>query len=440
MKVTSEKIEGCQVALTIEVEPEEMTRALDGAYKRLANKVVVPGFRKGKAPRGMLERQIGKEALDAEALDHLVPELYDRAVQQEAIEVIGQPDVKMVQLEPPIFKATVPVRPAVELGDYRSVRVAPEKAEIKEEDVSEAIESLRRMQGAWEPAEREACLNDMVTADIVGKVEDKAIIDVKGTQYKIMADAPIPVAGFPEQLIGMKAGESKEFTLRFPDDHKTPELAGKDCQFSVSMAAVKEQRLPEVNDEFVKSIGQGLETVDQLKERIRENMRASAERDARDKLESQIVEEIVKISKIEFPAMLTENEIHHLIEEQLRSMGGMKLDDFLRMRGTTAEELRNELRPAGEKRVLGSLVLNKVFEAEKIEVNDADIDAEIERVLQDAGEHAERVRELFKSPMARDSIRNRLLTQKTLDRLVEIATASSEGGTPSTDAAPAEGA
>lgn len=434
MKVTSERIEGCRVALTVEIEPEEMSRAVEGAYRRLAYKVMVPGFRKGKAPRAMLERHLGKEAVDAEALDHLVPELYDRAIQQEAIEAIARPDLEMVQLDPPIFKATVPVRPVVELGDYRSVRVTPEKVEITEEDVLGAIERLRRLYSTWEPANREARLEDMVIADITGTVEGKEIIHVKDSQYKLAADSQVPVAGFAEQLLGMQPGQTKEFTLRFPDDYHTAELRGKEGAFKVTLSEIKEQRLPEVDDAFAKSVSEGVETVEQLKERIRQNLQAAAEQDARGNLESRIMEEIIKVSKVEFPAVLTENEIVLMAEERLRSYGGMKFEDYLRIRKITAEEFKNELRPAAEKRVTGSLVLNKLHEAEGIQVSEADIDAEIERIIKDSGEHGERVKEVFKSPAARDSVRGRLLTQKTLDRLVEIATA---GGSAS-PSAPAE--
>ncbi len=424
MKVTSERIEGCQVALTVEIEPEEMSKAVEGAYRRLANRVTVPGFRKGKAPRAMLERHLGKETVDAEALDHLVPELYDRAIQQEAIDAIGQPDLKIVQLDPPIFKATVPVRPVIELGDYRSIRVTPDKVEITEENIQEALERLRRLYSTWEPADHEARMDDMVIADITGEVEGKEIIHVKGSQYKLTADSTVPVIGFAQQIEGMQPGQTKEFTLRFPDDYQTPELRGKDCTFKVTVSEIKEQHLPEVNDAFAKSVSEGVETVEQLKERIRENMRAAAERDARENLEARIMEEIVKISKVEFPAVLTENEIVHLAEERLRSYGGMKFDDYLRIRKITAEQFKEELRPIAEKRVIGSLVLNKLHEVEGIQVSEADIDAEIERIIKESGEHSERVKEIFKSPVARDSLRGRLLTQKTLDRLVEIATGS----------------
>ena len=170
MKVSSERIEGCQVILNIEVEPEEMEKALERAYRRLVNRVAVPGFRKGKAPRIMLERHIGKETLVNEAFERLIPESCDRAIKEAEINAIAQPELSVTQVDPPIFKATVPVRPVVELGDYRVIKVTPETVEITEDNVEGALENLRHSQASWEPVERAACFDDLVTLDVEGTV------------------------------------------------------------------------------------------------------------------------------------------------------------------------------------------------------------------------------------------------------------------------------
>lgn len=422
MKVSTERIEGCQMAVTVEVEPDEMEKALDGAYKRLVNRVDIPGFRKGKAPRALLERHIGKESLETEALERLVPELYDRAVEDEGIDAIGRPDLEMTQTDPPIFKATVPLRPVVELGDYWSIRVEPEKVEITEENIEQGIENLRRMQATWEPVEREAQIDDVVTIDVQGTVGDENVLDAKGSQYRVVPDMKMPVPGFAEQIVGMKAGDEKEFTLPFPEDHESEDLAGKDCRFKVTVTDVKEERLPDVDDEFAKSMGQGIENMEQLKERLRENMRAAAERDARDKLEAEVMDQLVAQSTVEFPDMLTDHEIDHLIRDQLQRFGGMKLEDYLRYRSISEEQLRSELRPAAEKRVTGSLLLNKVHEVENISVSDADLQAEIDRMVESAGDESGQARQFLNTPDARESIRGRMLVEKTLNVLIDIAT------------------
>ncbi len=433
MKVTSEKVEGCQVALTVEVEPEEMKKALDGAYNRLKGKVEIPGFRKGKAPRNLLERHVGKESMDAEALDKLIPELYDQAIDEEQVEAIGQPELEMVQGDPPIFKATVPIRPVVELGDYHSIRITPDEVNITEENVDEGIENLRKLHAAFEPVEREAELSDMVTIDVVGKIDEKIVLDSKGSQYRMMAESKMPVPGFVEELVGMSIEEEKEFTLSFPEDHESEEMAGKDCDFKVTVSEIKEEILPELDDEFAEGLGQGIETAQQLREKMDENIRTAAERESRSKLENQIMDEIVDMSKIEFPAIFTEQEIGRVAEEQMMRLGGMQLEEFLRIRGISVEEFKDELRPAAEKRVVSSLILNQVFEDDNIEVTDEDMEAEVERIAADAGEdQADAIRKMFATDEARQSVKNRLLTVKTVERLVEIATSDNVKSTEET--------
>jgi len=423
LKVSSERLEGCLVALTVEIEPEEMEKAQEGAYRRLVKKVAVPGFRKGKAPRALLELHIGKGSFDAEALDRLVPELYDQAIEQEKVIAIGQPDLEMTQADPPIFKATVPVRPEVELGDYHSIKVTKDKVEITDEDVEQGIDNLRQMQATHEPVERDAGLNDIVIIDVEGIVEEKTVLDSKESQYRITENSVMPVAGFADQIQGMKAGDQKEFTLPFPEDHASEELAGKDCLFKVSMSDVKEEKLPEVDDEFAKSMGQGIETVEQLKEKLRENITTAAERDSQSKLENEVIDGIAAISKVEFPAIFTEQEIDRLGNEQMMRLGGMQVQDFLKYRGITEEDFRNELRPAAEKRVMSSLILNKVHDTENVEVDEAEIDSEIDKIVEEAGEEqAEAIKKMFETAEARESIRGRLLTEKTINLLIDIAT------------------
>jgi len=416
LKVSSEKIEGCRVALNIEVEPEEMEKALEGAYRRLVSKTIVPGFRKGKAPRPMLERHIGREALVKDALDRLVPELYEQAIKEQEIGAIGQPEMEMTQAEPPIFKATVPVRPVVELGDYRAIKVTPEAVEITDDEVNEVLENLRHTQALWEPVEREAHLGDLVAIDVEGMVEGKTVLDNKGSQYQLSPNSAMPVPGFAEQIVGMRMGEEKAFILPFPEDFSTAELVGKECHFRASISEVKEEHLPELDDEFVKGLGQDLETLEQLRERIANNLKAVAEQEAKSKLESQVMEAVVGLANLEFPAILTEQEIDRMAREQTIRFGGI-----------TEEEFRHQARPVAERRIANSLVIGKVCEEEKIEVNGAETDAEVERRVQSAGEQGEQTRQTFSSPEARESLQNELLTRKTIDRLIELATTEDVG-------------
>ncbi|MCL0029372.1 trigger factor [Dehalococcoidia bacterium] len=422
MRISSDRIEGCQVVLNIEAETEEMERALEGTYRRLVKQAVVPGFRKGKAPRPMLERHLGRTALLNDAWDRLVPELYEQAVKEQGIEVFGQPQVEVTQVDPLIFRATVPVRPVVELGDYHAIKVTPEVVEITGDKIDEALEKLRRTQVVWEPVEREARLGDLVGLYVEGSIEGKILLDKESEWYHLSADSTAPVPGFAGQVVGMKAGDEKEFALPFPEDHANPELAGKDCLFKVSISEVKEEHLPELNDEFAKSLEQDVETMDQLREKIAGSLKAAADSDARNKLERQVVEAVVGQADLEFPAVLVEREVDRMVHQQMMALGGLDIDEYLKLRNLTREQYRDQLRPVAEKRVANALVLKKVAEEEKMEVSDSEVDAEVGRRVENAGEDGKRVQEALSSPEARESLRDDLLARKAIDLLVRIAT------------------
>ncbi len=425
MKASSERLESCQVALTIEVEPEEMEKALDEAYHRLVKQLNIPGFRKGKAPRVLFERHVGKDHLESEALDKLIPQLYQEALEKEEIAGIGQPDMEIVQKDPPIFKATIPMPPLVELGDYHSIRITPATIKITDENIDAGIENLRKAYATLEPVEREVEFEDVVTVSVKATVENETVLDREGESFKVSRESE-PAPGFAEQLAGMNSGDEKEFTLSFPDDHPNEKLAGKECHYKVSISAVKIETLPKMDDEFAKSLGMGVETIEQLREKMAKNMQASADRENRNKLESDVIEAVINQSKIEFPPLFTDQEIELLVNEQMMRMGGIKLEDFLKYRGITIEEFNNELRPIAERRVRGSLVLGRVSTAENIKVTDAEIDAEIDQSIRDMGEQGEKIREVFNNPQARETVRDRLLTRNTLNRLIEIATSAEE--------------
>jgi len=415
VKVSSERIENSQVVLQVEAEPEEVERSLEEAYRHLVKRADVPGFRKGKAPRAMLERYLGKEALLNEAVERLVPQLYSRAVEEQGIDAIAQPEIEITQTDPVIFKATVPLRPTVELGNYREIRVDPEPVEVAEEEVEKVIEQIRYQHAPWQPAERPIQFGDLVTIDVKGSLEDSSTLDRKDLQYQVLKDLPFPVPGFSEQLEGLEKGEEKEFTISFPADYEISHLAGKEYPFRVVVSEIKEKKLPELNDEFAKSLGEGFEDLESLRQRIASNLKAMAEERERRRLEEKVIEAVVELSKVDFPPVLVEWEIDRLIREKEAS-----LEERIKSRGKSGEELREELRPLATRRATVYLVLGKVAEEEKIEVAEAEIEEEVEAIAQEAGERGEELRKFFHSA-ARQSLEEALLTRKTVKRLVEIA-------------------
>ena len=428
MKVTNEKTENCQVFLSIEMEPAEVEESLEKSYYRLVRKMNIPGFRKGKAPREILERYIGKDSLLEDALDNLLPEAYEKAIKEQKIEAIAQPHIEIAQTDPVVFKATVPLPPKVELGDYHHIQVTPEAVELTEDDVNAAIEQLRHQQATWEPVERPVDFDDLVVLDIESNIEDKPFINQKGVQYQVLHDLPFPAPGFAEQLPGMKRGEDKEFKLQFPLDYPRGDLAGKEPLFKVRVTEIKQESLPELNDEFAREVDPGLETLDSLRERVSTNLRLRAEERAKIDFEERVIEAVVDITELEFPPVLVEMETDRLLNQQSRrlQMGGKGLEEYLTSINKTEKELREELRPLATKRVTHSLALGKIAEEEKIEASNSEIEAEIENMTKSAADNKDELQKFLNTPQSKGSIKQVLITRKTIQRLVEIAKGSGE--------------
>ncbi len=428
MKVKAERIENSQVVLEVEVEPEEEERSLEEAYRRLVKRADIPGFRKGKAPRAMFERYIGREALLQEAIERLVPRLLNQAIEEQELNPIAQPEVEITQTEPVTFKATVPVSPTVELRSYKEIRIDPEPVEVAEEEANKVIEQLRQQYAPWAPAERPVQPDDLVTMDVEGKVGEESLDKREDIQYQVLRDFAFPVPGFSEKLVGLEKGKEAEFTISFPADHERSELAGQECWFKVLVSEIKEKKLPELNDEFAKSVSEEFETFDALRERIASNLRSMAEEQARRNYGEKAIDAVVEQAQVDFPPVLVERDIDGLIGEQERELRAnkMSLEDYLTRMKMSGEQLREELRPIATKRVARSLVLGKVSEEENIEVGDEEIDGEIETMAQAAGEKGDELREFFKSPIGRRSLQQMLLARNTVKRLVDIASGEAD--------------
>jgi trigger factor len=413
VKVTRDKTENSQVFLTIEMDPAEVDGSLESSYHRLVKRVSVPGFRKGKAPRAVLERHIGRESLLDDALDNLLPQACEKAITEQEIEPIAQPQIEIVQTDPVVFKATVSIKPTVELGDYRQIQVERQSVEVAESDVDAAMEELRQQYATWEPVERPVQFDDLVTFDIESSIDGEPFINKKETQYQVIHDLPFPAPGFAEQLTGLGPGEEKRFSLQFPSDYPKDELKGKEASFTVRITEMKEKKLPELNDEFAGVVSPDFR----------------AEEGARVNFEERVVQAVVDISQVEFPPVLVEMEINRLLDRQSRrlQMGGLKMEEYLTQVNKTEEELREELRPLAVQRVTQSLVLDRVADQEKFEVGDTEIDDEIENIVKGATEDKEELRKFLETSQTRPLIEQQLMTQKTIQRLMEMAE-SQKGG------------
>lgn len=433
MKVTKEKLENSQVLLKIEAEPGETEKYLDQAYRRVVNRVLVPGFRKGKTPRHILERHVGKEALLQEAMEKMVPELYQKARVDQGVEPVEEPDFHVTSTDPVTFDARISVKPTVELGDYRSIRIPVETVEVKNEDVDSYVENLREANALWEPVARPVATGDSVTVDLEVTVDGKKKIDQKGLQLPMIKDTPVVVPGLAEQVIGMAAGEEKEFEIHVPEDFKGKELSGKDCQFKVRVNEIKEKKLADMNDEFARSLNWGLETIDALKDKAREDLRKVRESVILRGHETQVLEAAVAASKVEYPLVLVERQIDELVRDRVRYSGTDSLESYLANVKKTQEDLKEEVREQALRRILNTIVLHEISEQEKVEVTDEEIDAEINSLVKvNAGRLAapklDEVREQLNTAPGRESIKNSLRQRKTLELLSRMALSAEAAG------------
>ena len=428
MKVTNEKTENSQVFLTIEMEPAEMEESLENSYRRLVKKVDVPGFRRGKAPRAVLERHVGQESLLRDTVDELVPEAYEKALKEQEIEAIAQPQIEVVQTDPIVFKAVVPLKPVIKLGDYHSIQVTPQPVEVTEDDIGAVVEQLRHQHATWQPVERPVDFGDLVTLDVESNIEGEPFINQKGAQYQVIRDSPSPAPGFAEQLIGMNKNQEKDFQLKFPSDYPRSELADKEPSFKVKVTEIKQENLPELTDEFVGEVDPDFKTLDSLRERISSDLQLRAEETAKREFEERAIEAVVDLAELEFPPILVEIEIDRSLNRniQLLQGSGQGLEQYLKSINKTEEELREELRPSAAKRVAQSLVLGKIAEEEKVEVSSPEVDTEIEEMTKGAAENKDQLVKALSTPQARESIEQTLITRKAMQRLVEIARGSKE--------------
>lgn len=431
MKVTKEKEENRQAFITVELEPAEMETSLQDAYRHLSQKTNIPGFRRGKAPRAVVERHLGKSRLLEEAVEHLLPQAYEQALKEQEIEPFAQPDVEITQTDPLIFKATVPLAPAVELGDYRSIRITPDPVDITDENINAVIEELRHQHATWEPVDRPLDYNDLAVIDINGIVEEKPYIQKVGSQIQVVKDMISPAPGFADQLAGMKKEEEKEFTLSFPEDYPNKQVAGKEGHFKVKLSEIKEENLPELNDNFANQVSPEFKTLDVLREEVVKSLKLRGEERSRMDFEERVINAAIEQSRVDYPPVLVELEINRILNEQVRQlqMTGRGMDEYLRSINKTTEQLREELRPVATKNVAASLVMSKVAEAENIEVTESDIENSINNMTRGtAEEKREELRKLLDTPQTRESLKQSLRTRKTIERLAEIAKNAVESG------------
>ena len=378
MKVSSTELPPRQVSLAIEVEPERLDRAMDDAFRRLAGRVDVPGFRRGKAPRSMVERMIGRDRIVEEALDVLLPQVVTEAMEQEKVEPFTRPRVESIEFDPLRLKAVVGLAPKVELGDYKSdLHIDAETPNVDDTQVDSVIQRLRDSYAQWAPVERAAQLGDRVGVDVRAEVDglERPLVDSKEAEYVVDPEGAQPAPGFADQIVGMSPEDKKKFTLTMPDDARNTEVAGKTAEFEVTLHWVKERELPELDDEFAQQVGEYTDVAG-LRTAIESQLRTREEERVREQLEESAMNKLVEISTIEFPPQLVDHQAQHLIETFSNSVErqGLQLQQYLRMVGKEQETFEQELREQAEGQVRRSLALDAFADAESIDADENDPD------------------------------------------------------------------
>ncbi|MSQ26531.1 MAG: trigger factor [Dehalococcoidia bacterium] len=427
MKVTTERLEKSRVALQFEIEPTVLEKSLDRAYRRIVNRTNIPGFRRGKAPRVMVERFVGKAALLEEALDILVPEAYTEAIQEQSIAALGRPEFEILEVEPQVsFKATVAIEPTVELGDYKTVSLTMEVPRVTDAKVDEVIEQLRTNYTPWEPVERPIEFGDMVIIGIESSLLNgdakETFINQPDATYIVTAGRREPVPEFAEALIGVERGASKEFVLPLPED------PAKTVEFNVTVKEVKEKHELALDDEFAKTVDAEYNTFQELLDKVRSNLVAQSERESRSAHDLAMLDALAAVSKLEFPDMMVDHEIEHIIETDRtlpRDPQG-RIDQVLEVLGQTMVEFKERFREQAEKRVVRSLVLQNFARAEAIEVGAEEIDAEIETLVGSAGDQQPLFRQYLQREERRAALMDTLMTRKSLQRLFDLTSTSVE--------------
>ena len=424
MKVTVERTPESEAVLNVELEWAELEKASDRAYKRLVQQYNVPGFRKGHAPRTMLERMVGKEAIYHEGLDDLIETSYRDAVREHKLLPLAQPTIDHPEIEmgkPLTFIARVPVLAPVELGDYKAIRVEQPDTAVTDDEVQKVIEQVRDNNAMWLPAERPAQVGDQVTMDLKLTVGERTVSDLHDNEFTLVDDREGVFKGMDEQIVGMSEGESKQFTTTIAEDYANAELAGKEANYEVTLKAVKFRELPEIDDELAKTAGD-YETLDGLRAGVREQLERQKQSEARREIRESAIKQAVEQATAQVAPVLAQDELDVMVNELRRMLeqSRMSYEQYLLMTKKTEEQIREEMEPEARERVKRDLVLNAIADAEQIEASDAEISGWLE-VLGAMGGRKMKLNQLTRGQKA--NIAGTIRRDKVTERLVEWATA-----------------
>ena len=425
MSLQVEKMEKNMAKLTIEVSAEDLDKAMQNAYQKAKGRISIPGFRKGKAPRKMIEQMYGKGVFLEDAVNALIPEHYSKALAECELEIVSQPTIDITQAEPGkafIFTAEVAVKPEVTLGDYKGVEVPKTEITVTDEDVEAELKKEQEKNSRTISVEdRAAQLNDIVTIDFEGSVDGVPFDGGQATEYPLTLGSNTFIPGFEEQLVGAKVGDDVDVKVTFPEEYQAKELAGKEAIFKCAVKKIEAKELPELDDDFAKDVSE-FDTLAEYKEHVKTNLEDKKANEAKRAKEDAAVDKAIENAQMDIPEAMLMTQCRQMLDDFSRRMQsqGLSMDQYFQFTGMTAEKLFEQMRPDALKRIQNSLVLEAVAKAENIEISDERVEEELQKMADAYKMELDKVKSLM-DDAAIDQMKDDLAIQAAVDLVRDAA-------------------
>lgn len=411
MSVQVEKLEHNMAKLTIEVSADELEKALDSVYRKEKHRISIPGFRKGKVPRAMVEKMYGAEIFYEDAANNLMQQTYPSAVGESGVDIVSRPTVDVVQIEkgqPFIYTAEVAVKPEVTLGKYMGITVTKVDTDVMDEEVDEALERERSNNARTiTVTDRPAEMGDIVLIDFEGFMDGEAFEGGKGEKHSLELGSHSFIDTFEDQLVGRSVGDDVDVNVTFPEQYQAAELAGKPALFKVKIHEIRTKELPELDDEFAQDVSE-FDTLAEYKESLRKDLQEQKENEAKRTREDEAIRKIIDGAQMDIPEAMIDFQCENMLDEFAQQIiqSGLTIEQYMQISGVTVDDLKEQARPEAVARIQSSLVLEQIAKEENIEVTDADVDAEVEKMASAYGMEADKLRERMgeeeKKSMKRD--------------------------------------
>ena len=398
MSLQVEKLEKNMAKLTIEVSAEDLDKAMEKAYQKQKSRISLPGFRKGKAPRKMIESMYGKGVFMEDAVNSLVPQEYTKALGECDLEIVSQPEINVTQMEPGkalIFTADVAVKPEVTLGDYKGVEVPKSEITVTDEEVDAEVKKEQDKNARTVAVEDRAAANgDITTIDFEGFVDGVAFDGGKGTDYALTLGSSTFIPGFEDQLVGANTGDHVEVKVTFPEEYQAKELAGKEAVFQCDVKKIETKEVPELDDEFAKDVSE-FDTLAEYKEDVKKKLTEKKEKEARTAKENAAVDKAIENAQMDIPELMTKTECRQMMDDFSRRMQqqGLSMEQYFQFTGQSMDKMMEDMKPQALKRIQTRLVLEKVAEAENIQPSEEEITEEIQKMADAYKMEADKIRE-----------------------------------------------